>query len=122
MTIELWGSLTFGTVIGYVTYRTLRRTKATGLSDITAVIGAVGGGAVTLLFPAGSRAFGAYGIGLAAGFFAYLIIALVVAKKTGGLSAANEWLGEGQPGGGARPQVADASGSRTGGLPPVSDV
>jgi hypothetical protein len=107
MTIELKGALAFGLVIGYVTYRTVRRTKTSGLGDISAVIGAVGGGAVTLLFPTGSQAFGAYGIGLAIGFFVYLIISLFVARATTGLTTVNEWLGEQFPGiSGNRPPAA----------------
>jgi hypothetical protein len=111
MTIEFWGALTFGVVIGWVSYRTLRRTKATGLGDIASVIGAVGGGAITALFPAGSGAFGAYGIGLALGFFSYLVVALIVARKTEGLSAANEWLGE--PQGGAAGDAGRKAGATT---------
>ena len=67
-----WGALCFGLVIGWVTYRTLRRTKTSGISDISSVIGAVGGAAILTLFPAETEAFEAYGIGLAVGFFAYL--------------------------------------------------
>ncbi len=94
MTLDLWGALAFGGVIGYVAYRTIRRTKTSGLSDIAAVAGAVGGGTITLLFPTGSQAFGAYGIGLAAGFFIYLLISVIVAALTKQLSGVNEWLGE----------------------------
>jgi len=66
------GALCFGLVIGWVTYRTLRRTKTAGLSDISTVIGAIGGAAILTLFPAETEAFEAYGIGLAIGFFSYL--------------------------------------------------
>lgn len=89
-----WGALSFGLVVGFVTYRTLRRTQTKGISDIAAVIGAVGGGAVTRLFPEGGEMFGAYGIGLAVGFFVYLIVSLALAGKTGTLPSVNEWLGE----------------------------
>ena len=44
MGIEGWGALCFGLVIGWVTYRTLRRKEGSNaLSDIATVIGAVGG-------------------------------------------------------------------------------
>ena len=66
------GALCFGAVIGWVTYRTLRFSAHGGLSDLSVVIGAVGGAAVTGLFPRESGAFGAYCIGLAFGFFVYL--------------------------------------------------
>ena len=77
--LVLWltdiGAFAFGLVIGWTTYRTLRRHN-TGLGDIATVIGAVGGAAVTALFPAETGAFGAYCIGLALGFFGYVIVAL----------------------------------------------
>ena len=69
--ISLVGALAFGVVIGWVTYRTIRRTKESStLQDISSVIAAVGGAAVLALFKAGEM-FGAYSIGLAIGFFAY---------------------------------------------------
>jgi uncharacterized membrane protein YeaQ/YmgE (transglycosylase-associated protein family) len=68
------GAALFGFVVGWVTYRTLRR-KGSGaaISDIAAVIGAVGGATVTTLFKA-EELFGLYAIGLAVGFFGYLIV------------------------------------------------
>ncbi|HEX9106392.1 MAG TPA: hypothetical protein VF832_04180 [Longimicrobiales bacterium] len=92
--ILLIGAFAFGLVIGWVTYRTIRRSSSTGLSDLATVIGAVGGGAVTALFPAGGMTFGTYAIGLAVGFFAYFITAVVLAAKLGNLGSVNEWLGE----------------------------
>lgn len=120
MTIEFWGALAFGLVIGWVSYRTLRRTKSTSLSDIATVVGAVGGGAITALFPAGSNSFAAYGIGLAIGFFFYLIVSLIIAGKTAGLGAANEWLGEpqaGTPHGGTGEMSAKTSGAQASDIP-----
>lgn len=95
-TLNLCGAFAFGVVIGWVTYRTLRRTKQSGLSDLATVIGAVGGATITGLFPKESNVFGLYGVGLAVGFFFYLVVSLIVAKKTGQLPAVNEWLGEPQ--------------------------
>lgn len=87
--LELVGAGCFGLVIGWVTYRTLRRKEgASSLSDIATVIGAVGGGAVTALFAEG--AFSAYSIGLAIGFFAYFIIGL----RVDGKASARAWMGE----------------------------
>jgi hypothetical protein len=43
------------------------------IGDITTVIGAVGGGAVLALFSKESDLFGAYGVGLAVGFFGYFV-------------------------------------------------
>jgi hypothetical protein len=90
------GALCFGLVIGWVTYRTLRRSQTNGLSDIATIIGAVGGGAVTSLFPSGDTMFGGYCIGLAVGFFAYLAVAgIMVAqtKKHPEMAEMNTWLG-----------------------------
>src|ERR1019366_8214087 len=88
------GAVAFGVVVGWVTYRTLRRSSTGGLSDIASVIGAVGGAAVTSLFPKQSEAFGAYCLGLAGGFFSYLIISIIVAKKEEDPKKVSEWLGE----------------------------
>jgi len=69
--ISLVGALAFGLVIGWLTYRTIRRTKeASSLQDISSVIAAVGSAAVIALFKVGEM-FGAYSIGLAIGFFSY---------------------------------------------------
>ena len=113
-----WGAFAFGLVVGWITYRTLRRTETKGISDIAAVIGAVGGGLVTKLFPAGESAFGAYGIGLAVGFFVYLVVSVLIAKSTGTLDAVNEWLGEPSTG----PRVAPRGNGSPPPLPRVHDA
>jgi hypothetical protein len=79
------GSVLFGVVIGWVTYRTLaRRAGAVALSDIATVLGAVGGGAVLAIFD-DDHLFGLYAIGLAIGFFAYLALFFAInGKKAGG--------------------------------------
>lgn len=75
------GALVFGVVVGWVTYRTLRRKKeAVALSDIASVIGAVGGATVTALFD-NEKLFGWYCVGLGIGFFAYLLIAVLIDRK-----------------------------------------
>src|SRR5262245_45936523 len=72
MFISGLGALFFGLVIGWISYRTLRLTAGTtALSDITTILGAVGGAAVTALFRS-DVLFGLYCVGLAVGFFAYL--------------------------------------------------
>ena len=78
--MENVGAICFGVVIGWITYRTLRRSTGTAISDLAAVIGAVGGGAVTLLFDT-KILFAYYSIGLAGGFFLYLIIAMLYDKE-----------------------------------------
>ena len=75
MPIDYIGAGAFGLVIGWITYRTLRRSRnAVRLSDIATVTGAVGGGAVVALFRS-QELFSAYAIGLAIGFFGYLLVA-----------------------------------------------
>jgi len=82
------GAVCFGIVVGWIAYRTVRRTTdRVKVSDLATVVGAVGGGAVTTVF--GNPAlFGWYSIGLAAGFFAYLILAQTLLRNV-------DWLGDG---------------------------
>ena len=103
----LVGALCFGIVIGWVTYRALRFATNKGLSDIATVIGAVGGAAVTALFPKETGSFGAYCIGLFIGFFAYL--------RSAKDPAAPPWMG-----GSLRPSADDQAATRGGGLNPVA--
>lgn len=82
------GSFCFGFVVGWITYRTLRRKEGSAaLSDIATVIGAVGGAAITGLFKTPDL-FGWYSIGLFAGFFLYLLIAWRMAPQQ-----TNDWMG-----------------------------
>ncbi len=82
MTVVSTGALCFGLVIGWVTYRTLRRKEGNAaLSDLATVIGVVGGGVVTTLF-ADQTLFGWYSIGLAVGFFGYFISGLFLGDKS----------------------------------------
>lgn len=81
MSFVQWGALAFGVVVGWITYRTLHLRKGeVGLSDIATVIGAVGGAAVTSLFKE-AELFAAYSIGLAAGFFLFLIFVNTLGKN-----------------------------------------
>src|SRR2546426_1732817 len=105
--LSLIGAFCFGVVIGWVTYRTLRFASNKSLGDIATVVGAVGGAAVTALFPKETGAFGAYCVGLLIGFFAYLCSARD--------PAAPPWMG-----GTLRPPGDDRPASRGGGLPPVA--
>jgi len=82
--MENIGAICFGLVIGWITYRTLRRKEGNAaLSDIAAVIGAVGGAGITTLFGA-KDLFASYCIGLAIGFFLYFIIGLIIDKGSAG--------------------------------------
>jgi hypothetical protein len=90
--MSFFGPFCFGLVIGWVTYRTLRR-KAEGaaLGDIASVLGAVGGATVVALFK--NNAFDSYCVGLAVGFFAYFITgALIAGKKDNQLQSAESWM------------------------------
>ncbi len=90
MTLPNFGAACFGFVIGWVTYRTLRRTSgAAALSDIATVLGAVGGAAVTTLFRS-EDLFASYSIGLAIGFIGYLILGAL----TSGREEFSKWMGE----------------------------
>lgn len=81
MIVEV-GALCFGIVVGWVTYRTLRRSGETAsLSHIATVIGAVGGAAVTGLFDS-EYLFAWYSIGLFFGFFLYLLIGHTIWKDS----------------------------------------
>jgi NhaP-type Na+/H+ or K+/H+ antiporter len=90
MVFEFVGAGCFGLVIGWITYRTLRRKeRAAALSDLAAVLGVVGGGVVTALYP-DPGLFAAYSIGLAVGFFAYLLAGL----RLGGTERTDGWMGD----------------------------
>lgn len=75
------GAFCFGLVVGWVTYRTLRHKDNAALSDIAAVIGAVGGAAVTAIWKPTEESFGFYCVGLAIGFFLYFIIGIAMQGK-----------------------------------------
>jgi hypothetical protein len=73
--IQLIGAGGFGLVLGWYLYFINRyRSGPVDFGDITSMLTAIGGAAVLALFPAGSDLFGAYGIGLAIGFFLYFAI------------------------------------------------
>lgn len=79
--VQLLGAGGFGAFIGwYVYYINRYRKSDVQLSDLVAVIGAVGGGAVLALFPAKTDLFGAYGIGLSLGFFGYFLVLTILVK------------------------------------------
>ncbi|NBE94534.1 hypothetical protein FE391_11870 [Nonomuraea sp. KC401] len=96
------GAICFGIVIGWLTRTTQRhRPGAAGLSDLSAVLAVVGGGAVTALLGS-PEVFGGYAVGLAVGFFGHL--ALVT------LMPGSKWTGD-QPGRPTSTYGAQSSGS-----------
>jgi hypothetical protein len=74
-TLQLLGAGGFGALIGWYVYYINRYRKAdVQFSDLVTLIGILGGGAILALFPAQTDLFGAYGIGLFAGFFTYYLL------------------------------------------------
>jgi hypothetical protein len=74
MTLTEFGALAFGVAIGFLTYRTLVRTAdKAAITDLAAVLGAVGGGVVTKLYDPAARPFAWYAIGLLAGLAMFFL-------------------------------------------------
>jgi hypothetical protein len=100
-TLQKIGAGAFGAVVGwYVYYINRWRKDDVQLSDIVTLVGAIGGAAILALFPARSDLFGAYGIGLASGFFLYFFILVVLVNKAQGFDSA--WFLDGRA-----PKLAD---------------
>lgn len=77
------------------------------------MLGLIGGTAILSLFPQGTDLFGAYGLGLAIGFFAYFIVLLVMVGRSRNFNV--DWFLDGRrklPSGKIfLPQVDDPRGS-----------
>jgi hypothetical protein len=115
--LQLWGAFMFGAFLGWFTYFVNRhRRGAVKLTDLGTVIAAVGAGAVLALFPAGTDMFGAYGIGLAAGFFAQFVVLVIIVLTTKNwnmgyfLDGRTPVLETGQQAGDGRPPLGDQDG------------
>jgi hypothetical protein len=68
------GALVFGLVVGFITYRTLvRTTDKAAITDLAAVIAAIGGGTVTRLYDPSGTPFAWYAIGLAVGMLVFFL-------------------------------------------------
>jgi hypothetical protein len=82
-TLQLIGAGCFGAILGWYLYFINRyRNGPVEFGDITTILGAIGGVAVLSLFKTGTDMFGAYGVGLAIGFFGYyLILSGMVARS-----------------------------------------
>ncbi len=77
--LQLVGAACFGALIGWYVYFINRYRKVdVQFSDLVTVIGVIGGSAVLALFPSGTELFGAYGLGLAIGFFGYFLSLLIM--------------------------------------------
>jgi hypothetical protein len=88
------GAAAFGCIIGWLVYYINRYRKAdVQFSDLTTVIGIVGGAGVTSLFGGSDKAlFGAYGIGLFVGFFAYFLVLIALVRNSNGVFGATWFL------------------------------
>ena len=81
--IQLLGAGGFGALIGWYVYYVNRYRKGdVALGDLVTLIGVLGGGTVLTLFPASTDLFGAYGVGLACGFFSYLIVLNILVRSS----------------------------------------
>jgi prolipoprotein diacylglyceryltransferase len=83
MSIDETGALIFGVVVGYITYRTLARTVGkSAISDLAAVVAAIGGGAVAKQYQSASgHQFSWYAIGIAVGMTFFLLLFRVMNGK-----------------------------------------
>jgi hypothetical protein len=78
-TLQLIGAGCFGTLIGWYIYYINRNRKGdVQMSDLVTLVGVLGGSAVLVLFPARTDLFGAYGVGLATGFFGYFAVLIIL--------------------------------------------
>jgi hypothetical protein len=80
-TVTAIGATCFGVVVGFITYRTLVREPKPAISDLGAVVSAIGGGVVTGLFPGTSDRFGWYSIGLLAGMTVFFVLFWIMNGK-----------------------------------------
>lgn len=94
-TIQMLGAGGFGALIGWYVYYINRYRKGdVQMSDLVALIGAIGGSAVLGLFPQRSDLFGAYGIGLFSGFFSYLLMLIALVKRSSNFDS--DWFLDGR--------------------------
>ncbi|MBB6255216.1 hypothetical protein [Nitrospirillum iridis] len=84
---KIGGAIAFGAVIGWYLYFINRYRKGdVSLGDITTVIGVIGGAAVLSVFDKGTDVFGAYGVGLAVGFFGYFLVLIFLVRRSSGFN------------------------------------
>jgi hypothetical protein len=93
--LQLLGAGGFGLLIGWYVYMINRYRKSdVQLSDLVTLVGVIGGSAILGIFKAGTDLFGAYGIGLAAGFFLYFAVLLVLVAVSRNFDA--DWFLDGR--------------------------
>ena len=91
---QLLGAGGFGAVVGWFLYYVNRYRSDVQLADVATLVGAIGGAAILTLFPAKTDLFGAYGIGLAVGFFGYFVVLLVMVGMSDKFAV--EWFLDGR--------------------------
>jgi hypothetical protein len=69
--VMIVGAAAFGVVIGWTTYFIMRRAQPRAITDLTSIVGVLGGATILSLFDPKGPMFGGYAIGLAIGFFGY---------------------------------------------------
>jgi hypothetical protein len=93
--VQLIGAGCFGMLIGWYVYYINRYRKGdVQLSDLVTLVGVIGGGTVLTLFPSGTDLFGAYGIGLAIGFFGYFLVLIILVSISGNFD--RDWFLDGR--------------------------
>jgi hypothetical protein len=112
-TLQIAGAIGFGALIGwYVYYVNRHRTDKVQFGDLITLIGALGGAAILAIFPAKTDLFGAYGIGLAAGFFGYYLVMVACVAMSDNFKA--DWFLDGRR---IKPQDNETDGSMGAGTP-----
>ncbi len=92
--LQLLGAFSFGAVMGWNLYFVNRYRTAVSLTDLASIAAAVGGAAVLALFPTKSDLFGAYGLGLAAGFFLYFLVLVKLVRVSSNFDG--DWFLDGR--------------------------
>jgi hypothetical protein len=93
--VQLLGAAAFGALVGWFIYFINRyRTGGVGFSDLVTLIGVIGGAGVLKLFDTGTDLFGAYGIGLAIGFFGYFLVLVGLVYQSPNFTA--DWFLDGR--------------------------
>jgi hypothetical protein len=90
------GAFSFGAVLGWNAYFINRYRKDVVIGDLAAVVSAIGGSAILVLFDAKTVLFAYYAMGLGFGFFLYFIVLIILVIVSG---TGIKWFltGEGRP-------------------------
>jgi hypothetical protein len=93
--LQALGAFGFGALIGWYVYF-INRYRKDNISptDLATLVGVLGGGTILAIFPKSTDLFGAYGIGLAVGFFGYFVILHHMVKKSDNFN--NDWFLDGR--------------------------